>query len=187
MDINITGRNMDLDPSLKSYIHKKLDKVEKLYRRIYKCEVILDVEKVRHIAEVILYLKRNRIIAKESSSDIYASIDNAADNVKKQLRRLRGKVETKRKKAVFDRIMSPIRGFGAQADENEEEIIVPEERGEILKEDLFPNKPMSPEEARLELEVLGKVFIMFKNSDTGKANVIYKKNDGNYGLVEQKF
>jgi putative sigma-54 modulation protein len=187
MDINITGRNIDLDPALKSYIHKRLDKIEKLYSRIYKCEVILDVEKLRHNAEVILYLKRTRIISKETSPDIYSSIDNAADSIKKQLRRLRGKVSTKRKKAVFDRIMRPIWGSGAPVAEIEEEIIVPEERGEILKEDLFPDKPMSVEEARLELEVLGKTFMMFKNSDTGKASVIYKKNDGNYGLVEAKF
>ncbi len=88
MDINITGRNFDLDDSLKSYIHKKLDKLERLYRRIYKCEVILEEEKTRKNVEIVLYLKRNRVIAKESSPDIYASIDSASGTIRKRLRRL---------------------------------------------------------------------------------------------------
>ena len=185
MDINITGRNVELDPGLKKYINKRLDRVEKLYSRIYRCEVILEAEKERHIAEVILYLKRNRIIAKESSLDIYSSIDNAADNVKKQLRRLHGKISAKRRRAVISQIMGSVRGSAAPA--YEEDIEVPETRGEIVKEDLFPDKPMSPEEARLELELANKIFIMFKNADTGKVNVIYRKNDGDYGLIEPVF
>ncbi|MBD3379893.1 MAG: ribosome-associated translation inhibitor RaiA, partial [Candidatus Omnitrophica bacterium] len=110
MDINITGRNIDLTDSLKGYIHKRLDKIEKLYRRIYKCEVILEEEKERKNTEIILYLKRNKIIAKESSSDIYASVDIAAQKVKKQLRRLHGRLQSKRRKTVFGRLMGPIVG-----------------------------------------------------------------------------
>jgi putative sigma-54 modulation protein len=182
MDINITGRNIELAPDLKKYINKRLGRIEKLYSRIYRCEVVLEAEKERQLVEVILYLKRNRIIAKESSLDIYASIDNAADNVKKQLRRLHSKMSTKRKRAVLNRIMAPMRAPAAAV--YEEDIEVPETRGAIIKEDIFPDKPMSPEEARLELELADKIFMMFANSDTGKPNVIYRKNDGDYGLIE---
>jgi putative sigma-54 modulation protein len=119
MDISITGRNMDLDPGLKKYIYKRLGKVEKLYKRIYNCEVVLDVEKERHIAEVILSLKRNRIVAKESSSDIYASIDKAVEIIKKQLRRMNGKIATKRKRSVFNRFMKNRRGQEAYVEEEE--------------------------------------------------------------------
>lgn len=110
MDISITGRNIELDPGLKKYIYKRIGKAEKLYKRIYKCEVVLDVEKERHIAEVILSLKRNRVVAKESSKDIYASIDKAHDSIKKQLRRINGKLATKRKRAVINRFMRSMRG-----------------------------------------------------------------------------
>ena len=184
MDINITGRNIELDEALKTYIHKRIDKLEKLYRRIYKCEVILEEEKIRQNAEIIMYLKRSKIVAKESSPDIYASIDNASENIKKQLRRLKDRVSTRRRRVVLGRIMSPVARMRA---EEEEVIVVPEERGEIVDEDRIPAKPMSPEEARLELELANNIFMAFKNAETGQINVIYRKNDGNYGLIEPKF
>lgn len=180
MDINITGRNVELDEVLKDYIHKRLDKLERMYRRIYKCEVILEEEKIRKNAEIILYLKHNRVVAKESSPDIYASIDNAAENIKKQVRRLNGKLNARRRKAMLGRIMNPFRGAG-------EARPLQEEVNRIIKVDTFAGKPMLPEEAKLELEVLDQAFIVFKNADTGEVNVIYKRGDGNYGLVEPTF
>ena len=182
MDINITGRNIDLDDSLKGYVHKRLDKMERMYRRIYKCEVILEEEKERKNTEIILYLKRNRVIAKESSPDIYASIDNATESIKKQLRRLRGRVSSRRRKAMFSKLMRPVTRFGAP-----EEIIYPEDQGQIYKSNLFASKPMLPEEAKLELDLSGRVFITFKNADTGEVNVLYKRQDGNYGIIEPSF
>lgn len=182
MDITITGRNLDLDDSLKRYIHKKLDKLERIYRRIYKCEVVLEEEKVRKNAEIILYLKRNRVVAKESSPDIYASIDNASETIRKQLRRLSGKLSSKRRKAMLSKIMRPVSRFSAA-----EEIIISEERGRIIKANFFADKPMLPEEARMELDIIGKNFIMFKNADTSEVNVLYKRGDRNYGLIEPNF
>jgi putative sigma-54 modulation protein len=105
MEISITGRNLELTPELKKYVTKKLGKIERFYSRIDKCDVVLEVEKIRHIAEVVVYLRRTRIVAKESSRDIHSSIDSASDIIMKQLRRLRGKVFSKRRKAVMDRFM----------------------------------------------------------------------------------
>lgn len=183
MDINITARNIDLDSNLKVYVHKRLDKLEKLYRRIYKCEVILGEEKVRKNAEIILYLRRNRVVAKESSSDIYASIDNAAENIKKQLRRLHGRVSSRRRKIMIGRIMKPMYFFR----DNAEDVIIEPQPGDIVKTDFFASKPMLPEEAKMELELLDRMFIMFRNADTSEVNVVYKREDGNYGLIEPKF
>ncbi len=182
LDIKITGRNLDLDRNIKSYLNKKLGKLEKVYRRIYKCEVVLDEEKVRKNVEIILYLKRNRIVAKESSPDMYASIDNAYDNVKKQLRRLSDRVSSHRRKAMFGRFLNPAEYFAVP-----EDTILEEPRGFIVKTDFFASKPMLPEEARLELDMAEKVFITFKNADTGEVNVLYKRVDGDYGLIEPKF
>lgn len=182
MDINITGRNIDLDDSIKDYIHRRMDKLGKLYRRIYRCEVILEEEKERKNAEVILYLKRNRIIAKESSPDIYASIDNAAASIKKQVRRLNGRLGARRRKAMVNRIINPMASFRGSKEMN-----VPEGSGRVISTNTFADKPMLPEEAKLELEVMDKNFIVFKNADTGAVNVLYKRGDGNYGLVEPTF
>ncbi|MFH1836727.1 MAG: ribosome-associated translation inhibitor RaiA [Candidatus Omnitrophota bacterium] len=183
VNITITGRNMELDDSLKNYMRKKAEKLERLYKRIYRCEVILGEEKTRKIAEIILHLKRNRVIAKESTPDMYASIDNAADSVKKQLNRLRGRALSQRRKSVMDRVFSPVNRFRKA----EMELEPLEFSGEIIKTDLFAEKPMLPSEAKLKMELTDKQFIMFKNADTGEANVIYKRKDGNYGVIEPNF
>lgn len=98
MDINITGRNLELNDSLRKYIHKRFNKLRRLYSRIYRYEIILEEEKERKNVEIILHLKRNRIIAKESSPDMHVSIDGAVESVKKQLRRLHDRVRSRRKK-----------------------------------------------------------------------------------------
>ncbi|MBF0494392.1 MAG: ribosome-associated translation inhibitor RaiA [Candidatus Omnitrophica bacterium] len=101
MDINITGRNITLSDELKGYVHKRLSKLDKLYERIFRAEVVLEEEKIRKNVEVILHLKRNRIIAKETSPDIYASIDEAADTLSKQLRRMNERIRTTRRRSMF--------------------------------------------------------------------------------------
>lgn len=183
MEIHITGRNIDMTSTVKEYVHKRLDKVEKLYSRIYKCEVIIEEIKGMKIVEVILNLKHNRIVAKESSPDLFASIDNAAESVKKQLTRAHGKVESKRRRNIFSKIMSKVPGFRSE----EQEMFYNAPNGEIIKTRVFVDKPLLPEEAKLELEVMDKVFLVFKNADTSETNVIYKRNDGNYGLIEPQF
>ncbi len=174
MEINITGRNMDLDNSLKSYIYKRLSKLEKIYNRIYRCDVILEDGKVWKNAEIVFHLKRNSIVGKESTPDIYASIDGATDKVKKQLRRLNERLSSHRRKNVFDRI-NP---FKKRKDVETREDIP------VIKADRFADKPMHVEEAKLELENKDNEFIMFKNAETGQINVLYKRGDGKYGLVE---
>ena len=181
MDITITGRNIELTDSLKDYVNKRMNKLERIYGRINSCEVVLVQAKIRQEAEVILHLKRTRIVGRESSPDIYASIDNAAENVKKQLRRMRGRIQSRRRKAMLTRIISPVIRF------RESEESGPSASGRIIKMSAFAPKPLVPEEAKMELDVSKAVFIMFKNADTGETNVLYKKNDGNYGLVEPKF
>jgi ribosome hibernation promoting factor len=109
MEIQITGRNVTLNNDLKKYIGKRLAKLEKIYPRISRGDVILEEEKNRHNSEVILYLKRSKLVAKESSVDTYASLDQAFDTLKKQLRRMNGRLRSKRRKVVMVRIMKPFR------------------------------------------------------------------------------
>lgn len=183
MEINITGRNMHLDADIKDYVHKRLDKLERLHGHIYKCEVVLEEEKLRKNAEIILHLKNNFIVAKESSPDLYASIDSASDNIKRQVRRLHDKLSAKRRRGgVVSKIISPITRLRRRRRTPSYE-----GKGTIVKSNAFADKPMLPDEAKLELDVLEKDFIMFKNADTGEANVMYKKKDGNYGLIEPNF
>jgi putative sigma-54 modulation protein len=181
MQIIITARNFDISDTVKSYIEKKVRKLEKLYSRIYSCEVILEEEKERKNAEILLYLKRTKLVAKESSTDIYASIDSAIDKIKKQLRRYSDKISSKRKRAVLQRIMNPIKRRPPGSS-----FTGAEGMSSIVKTDTFADKPMLPEEAKLELEMSGMDFIMFRNADTGQSNVLYRRNSGNLGLIEPK-
>jgi len=181
MNIAITSRNVEIDDALKAYVNKRLEKLERLYDRIYRCEAILAEEKSRKNVEIILHLKRNKVVAKESSPDMYASIDNASENIKKQLRRLKGRVKSKRRKLVLTRVMNPVYRFTRPAKEDLEVSSI------ISKTDLFAEKPMLPSEAKLEIEMTNKQFIMFKNADTGQANVLYKRNNGTYGMIEPNF
>lgn len=97
MEITIINRNLDLGKALKKYIYKRLSKIQRLYKRIYRCEIVLEEEKIRKKAEIIIHLKRNRIIAKESSLDIFTSIDNAVSKIRTQLRRLNERVVSARR------------------------------------------------------------------------------------------
>lgn len=108
MEISITARNIDIDDSLKKYIHKRIGKFRSLYKRIYKCEVILSSEKERKNIEIILSLKRNRIVATESSPDIITAVDMVVEKIKKQLRKINGKISSKRRKTILKRIVSPV-------------------------------------------------------------------------------
>ncbi len=182
MDIRITSRNFELKDPLKRYIHKRLSKLERIYSRIYQCEVVLEENKIRGEVEVILSLKRNRLVARESSKDIYASIDAAAESIKKQLRRLRDRVRSKRRKTVLRNIMRPMARF-----RRGKETFQYDGRESIVKINTFADKPMLPEEAKLELQMTEKNFLMFKNADTGEPNVIFSRDDGSYGLIEPGF
>jgi len=111
METSITSRNFELNDSLREYIHNRLDKLGRAYSRIYRFEVILEEEKIRKNVEIIVHLKRNRIIAKESSPEIYASVDSAVGRIKKQLRRLNDRLRSKRRRTMLKRFMKPMTMF----------------------------------------------------------------------------
>lgn len=181
MHLTITSRHREADDKLKAYIHKRVGRLEKLYGRIYKCEVILNDEKLNKNVEIIMHLKSNRMVARENLGDVYASVDKAAENMKKQLRRLNDKVRSRRRKAVFKTILGAVPSFGMGKDTSGSG------DAEIVSSNSFADKPMLPDEARLELNLSNMCFIMFKNADTGEPNVLYKRDDGKCGLIEPKF
>jgi putative sigma-54 modulation protein len=179
MEVHIISRNYSMDDSIKQYIRKKLNKFSRFYSQIYSCEVILEEEKQNKKCEIVLALnKKHKVVATETSPDMHASFDNAVDNATKQLTRLHDKIFSSRRKLTLKNIiMGPVMKIkgGDRPD------------SEIVNVDTYADKPMSPEDAKLELKMTGAEFIMFKNADTGDTNVLYRKSDGNYGLVEPKF
>jgi len=171
MNIIVNGRHLEVTPALKSYVEKKIVRFERYLSNISEAIVTLYVEKYRHKAEVLLKVNGVLIQAEGITGDVYASIDEVAEKLDRQIKKYKEKLVSHRK------------GEG-KAGTAEEEAFPPAEGGRIIKNKRFELKPMSPDEAAMQMELLDKNFFVFTNDGSGDINVIYRRNDGNFGLIE---
>lgn len=177
MKIKITGKNMDITDALKDITFKKLGKLDKYFQEDVETNVTLSVEKNRQIIEVTVNLPGTILRAEEYSDDMYTSIDEAVDVLERQIR----KHKTKLQKRYQDNKTIRFENIKPIPQENREE------GPKIVKMKRFAMKPMSIEEAILQMELLRHNFFMFMNGETDEVNVVYKRKDGNYGLIEPEF
>jgi len=171
-----SGKNIDLSQSLKDHATKKLNKIEKFFKPETECHLTFAVEKSRHIFEATIIAKGLFIRAEETTGDMYASIDAVIDKLERQIR----KNKTKLGRRIRQEAFIP---DNFQIDENIEE----ENNIKVVKSKRFAIKPMSIEEAILQMNLLGHNFFVFSNAETEEVNVVYKRKDGNYGLIEPEF
>lgn len=172
MQTAVTFKNLDPSDHLKAYVNDKLDRFDRFLDNPAEATVVLAVEKHRHIAEIHIMGDRLKINAREETTDMYGAIDMALDKLEKQIKRTKAKVRDHRAKAG-----AKVEGGGAAGDEEgEAEIIVQE----------IEYKPMDMEEAALQLDMATDNFIVFTNARSNRVNVIYRRNDGNYGLIQPK-
>lgn len=177
----VSGRNVEITDALKDTVDKKMSRLDKYFQKDIPATVTLSVEskrqKDRQIVEVTIPFSSTIIRAEESTDDMYTSIDKVIDVLERQIRKHKEKLQ-KRKHSTetirFENIAS------LPEDDQEEE-------GKVVKVKKFPVKPMDEEEAILQMELLGHAFYVFTNSDTEDINVIYKRKDGHYGLIEPAF
>lgn len=176
MRITISGRNIVVTEALKEKINKKLSKFEKFFGENSEAHATLSVEKGRHIFEVTIPFNGIILRGEESTDDMYMSIDNVVEKLERQVRKQKTKLERKMKdyNLRFDTL------FDNTPDTDDEEL-------KIVRTKKFTIKPMPAEEAAMQMELLGHSFFVFSNSETEEVNVIYKRKDGNYGLIEQEF
>lgn len=170
----ITGRNIEITDALRDTIDKKMSRLDKYFQKEMDATVTLNVEKLRQIVEVTIPFSGSIVRAEETSEDMYASIDKAIDVLERQIRKHKEKLKNKKhtdETIRFENITS------LPADDVEEE-------GKVVKVKKFPIKPMDEEEAILQMELLGHAFFVFENGETGDTNVVYKRKDGHYGLIE---
>jgi len=175
MRISITGKNLEISDYLRDLVEKKVGKLERYFAQGTEAQVTLSVEKSRHIVEVTIPFEGGIIRGEEITGDMYASIDNVLDKLEKQIIRHRTKLEKTLRTGAF-RHDEPL--FGGSYDDAEEE------GSRIVRFKRFNIKPMSEEEAMLQIEMVGHSFYVFINSATNRMNVLYKRKDGNYGLIE---
>lgn len=184
MNLQVKGRNIAITDALRVYVDEKLTKLGKNLNSASTMEVELFVEKNpsiadNQVAEVTIFTKGPVLRAKEASADMYASIDLVADKLSRQVKKYRGKLVSHN---AHVRGSIPPDAIMPLPEEVEEQ----EEGPEIVKLKSFDIKPMSAEEAALQLELIGHDFFVFRNSETNDTSVIYRRRDGNYGLIEPK-
>jgi putative sigma-54 modulation protein len=169
MNVIVNGRHLEITPALKSYSVEKMSKFEKYLSSISEAVVTLSVEKYRHKAEVLMKVNGYMIQAESVTGEIYSSIDEVVEKLEKQVVKYKEKLQTFRK-----------------SDKKNMEDLAEKAgtTGNIIKYKKFEMKPMSPEEAVDQMDLLDKNFFIFANLASGDINVVYRRDDGNYGLIE---
>ena len=173
MKIKIAGRHTNASPALRDYVIEKTEALERFFDRIVSVDVVLSVEKERQIADFHAHLtNRKQLNAREESSDMYASIDKAVDRLKRQLVKFKDHLQDVKDRAAVD----------VRFDEANEEM--PGKR--IIRSEAYFQKPMTVEEAVLQLDAIDKEFLVFVDVETDQIAIIYRRKDGNYGLIEPR-
>lgn len=183
MKYNIRGNNIDVTEALRSFVEKKLGRLEKYFDTTNKTEahVALSVlNKDDHKVEVTVPFPGVLVRAEESTSDMYASIDKVVEKLERQIRKYKTKVNRKfRQDGTIRSLENGVAAVTAPAEVDEDE-----EEFQIVRTKRFNLKPMDAEEAVLQMDMLGHNFFVFSNASTDQINVIYKRKDGRYGLIE---
>ena len=196
--IQVTGRHVSVTEAMKEYCRRKVSTLHLDYPKIIEVQVILDVQKYRHQAEVILHCSNHVTLeASATSNDMYASIDQVILRIARQMRKCKTRLMRNhrpgrqqgrelaensvrwhwlRDKKIWD---------GASMEDLEEPAMG--EQPEVIQTEKYPVKPMSPEEAALQMEFSKKQFLVFLNAKTEKVSVLYRRKSGDFGLIEPTF
>lgn len=175
MRITITGRNIDITDGLKSAVEDKLSKLERYFTPDTDVFVTLSVEKERQKIEVTIPVKGNIIRSEQVSNDMYVSIDLVEEVIERQLKKYKNKLVAKQQSAASFR-----KEFIEKEVQSDDEI-------RIIRTKRFGMKPMYPEDACVQMELLGHSFFVFRNAETDEVNVVYKRKGNTYGLIEPEF
>lgn len=176
MKFIVIGKNIDVTPGLKEAVESKLGKLERYFTSDTEVHVTLSVQKNRQKIEVTIPVKGGIIRSEEESDDMYVSIDLVEEIIERQLRKYKTKLVAKQQEGGN---FNP--NFIEEEDEDSDDEI------KVVKTKKFGIKPMYAEDACLQMELLGHNFYVFSNAETDEVNVVYKRKNGTYGLIEPEF
>lgn len=176
MTLNIRGNKIEITNAIKSYIEEKLGRLDRYFEspEQVNANVVVRMSGIDQIIEVTIPIKKVVLRAEERSKDLYAAIDIVSDKLERQIRKNKTRMHHKNNKET----MAAFVDFTVDTEEQTEETIV--------KRKKFDAKPMSEEEAMLQMNLLGHDFFIFKDSETNSIAVIYRRKDGNFGLIEMQ-
>ena len=176
MKITVSGKNIEVTHGLRNAVEKKLLKLDKYFNPDVEAHATLSVQKSRQIIEITIPFNGAILRGEEATEDMYASIDLVMDKLEGQIR----KQKTKMERRMYGESLR-FQAIPEMTDEDKQN------EPAIVKTKRFAMKPMSAEEAVLQMELIGHSFFVYENADDGIVNVVYKRKDGNYGLIEPEF
>lgn len=176
MKITVNGKNIAITAALKSTVERKLLKLDKYFNPDVEAHATLSVQKNSHIVEVTIPFNGVILRGEEINEDMYAAVDLVIEKLERQIRKQKTKLE--RRKYGDSLKFQFIPEYQPKEDDIE---------SKIVRTKRFAMKPMSNEEAVLQMELLGHNFFVYMNADTNEVNVVYKRKDNNYGLIEPAF
>lgn len=177
MRFTISGKNIHVTDALKEMVIEKIGKLDKYFKDNVEVQATLSVVKERQKIEVTIPMKGHIIRAEEESDDMYVSIDLVVDIIERQIRKYKTKL-MKKSRTEVEQVYTP--SFISDISDSDEAI-------NIVRTKKFGFKPMLPEEACVQMDLLRHNFFVFVNGDTNDVNVVYKRKDGTYGLIEPEF
>lgn len=173
MKYNIIGKNIDVTPALDEAIRGKMDKLDRFFEPDTPCNVTLSVQKDRQKVEVTIPVKGGIIRSEQESNDMYISIDLVEEVIERQLKKYKNK--------LIDKHQDSGNSFKKEFLDHD---YTDDGNIEIVRHKQFDMKPMYPEDACVQMELLGHSFYLFCNAETEQLNVVYKRKGGTYGLIE---
>ena len=176
MKVKVIGKNIEVTEALKNIIEKKISRLDRYFNPEVEAQTTLSVQKNRHTIEVTIPFNGVILRSEERNEDMYISIDIVIDKLERQIRKQKTKLEKRNHGTSLKFQGIP------QYNNAEEEV-----DSRIVKTKKFAFKPMSAEEAVLQMELVGHSFFVYMSDDTSEVNVVYKRKDGNYGLIEPEF
>ena len=178
MKVTVIGKNINVTPALKEMVEKKISKLDRYFSPDVEARATLTVQRNNQIFEVTIPFNGVILRGEEGTEDLYKSIDLVEEKLERQIRKQKTKLSRRNSTGS---LRYP--DFNS-IDTNEEE---DEEDSKVVKTKSFDVKPMSSEEAILQMELLGHNFFVYQDWKTSKVNVVYKRKDGNYGLIEPEY
>lgn len=176
MQITVTGRHFEITDPLRQHIETKIKKLDRYIDGITDVYVVLSVEKHRHIAEITLQANGSPLRALEEKHDMYLAFDTVFEKIERQVRRQKDKGTDRKGRAV--EIETELEAGDA---------VVSDAPPKVIRSRRMAIKPMSVDEASMQMGLISDDFLAFLNSETDQVNVMYKRRDGNYGLIEPEF
>ncbi len=183
MQVNITFRGMESTESLKSYVKERIEHIEKYFDRSVEAHAVLSLERYLHHADITIQAGSYLLRGKVKSEDMYKSIDEAVDKIEKQLKRYKDKMKTTKRGGRDEETALRGRHQVLQAPEVDEAEAWTE-GPKVIRSNEFFVKAMSVEEAIMQMDLLNNDFLLFTNDKTGDVNLVYRRKDGHFGLIE---